>query len=246
MIYVDDRMGSAELAEPLQKMNLPVEVMRLDSADLVWEGRGEEDKSTLVGVEYKQLSECVQAMRTGRLQQQAERMQHAYEFRWLLIEGELLYDSRGRLLRRKGRREFVPIGGGMTIAEFWKRIFVLHLRRGLSPLFTKSQRDTLKVLECLYRVWTDQALDEHQSHIAIYQPPTPVPVNAFRQTLMTLPGVGFKISGAAEEAFSGSLARAFHGHIDVDEWANLQTKDKKGNVRRFGMKQAQAIKEYFK
>lgn len=245
MILVDYRAGSHELVAPLQQAGLPVEETTLPAGDVAFVGRGEKGKEVLIGVEYKKLSELVTSLRDERLQgHQLPKMDEAgYDHAWLLIEGELLYDATGKLQRRVKwpKRGFKPLPGGMTVGELLKRVTVLHLCGGLNPWWTQDRRQTVTWLEILYRTWTDKALDQHKSHLGIYHAPTLTPVSPERRTLMTLPGIGQRASGAVLERF-GSLHRALLAR--PEDWAEIETQDDKGNTRRLGMKLAVKVYEF--
>lgn len=242
MILVDYREGSKELAEPLVKMGLPVEVTELPFGDFAFTGRGPGGKSVDVGVEYKQLRECVSSLRTGRLQgHQLPGMRGTpplYDFAWLLIEGELRFNQRGVLLRRTGRREFKPMPGGMTISEFNKRLLDMHLQAGLVPWHTANEKESVEWIADLYRTWTDKAWEEHKAHIGMYHAPTLIPISDERRALCALPGVGAQVSKAAIEKF-GTVKKAMNAPLDA--WAGLTTTDEKGGSRRFGEKAAQRV-----
>ena len=246
MILLDYRQGSAELEDPLRALGLDIRLTKtpneLPYGDIAFEGRGEHEQPVQIGIEFKKLEELVGSLRSQRLQgHQAPGMQDSFDFRYLMIEGELLYDRRGVLQKRVGKRDFKPIAGGMGVGEFLKRVFVLHLKWGLNPLWTRTRRDSLKFIEMLYRVWTDQSLDEHKSHLGIYQPPAIVPINEFRQAVSgpLFPGISLKKSLAVERAFSGSLRRA--ACADIKTWAAIATRDKRGNTKKLGMKIAERI-----
>ena len=219
MILLDKRAGSHELKAPLTALGLPVEETTLDYGDLLFEGRGEQGKPVTVAIEYKKLSELVTSLRTGRLQGHQALGMQTFDFRWLLIEGELFYDKRGKLLRRKGRRAFLPMHGGMTVSELFKRLFVLQLRLGITPFLTPHRRDTLKFIEALYHTWTDQSLDEHKSHIAVYDPPTLIPLSDERKLYMRLPGIGVKTSKLIEQHFAAPY-QAFNA--SRNEWTAIE------------------------
>jgi ERCC4-type nuclease len=239
MLLVDPRDGSKELFTPLQAAGLPVELVTID-ADLAFIGKGYEGKSVDVGVEFKTLNECVAAMRTERLQGvQAPRMVDVYDYRYLLVEGELLFNKTGQLMRRAGKRTLRPLAGSMTLGEFLKRIHVLFLCSGMVFIHSHSRRETIRHIEALYRVWTDTNLDEHKSHLGVYSPPTPVPINEFRRAVMQWPGIGFRTSLAVEQKFNKSIRRA--SLATVQDWASITTTDERGRGRRFGEKAAQRI-----
>ncbi len=221
-LLVDRRQGSHELVKPLKKLGLPVEETTLESADVMFEGRGEGGRPVLVGIEYKKLGELVQALRTERLQgHQLLKMQAAYDFNYLLIEGEVLYGPSGILVQPSGYRrgQTRPIPGKMGVAELLKRLHTLHLRGGLNPLWSRSLPDTLQQITSLYRVWTDCALDEHKSHIAIYRPPALQPISQFRTFVQSLEGISFGTSKAIEAHFHGSIKAAVNA--SREEWLKI-------------------------
>jgi ERCC4-type nuclease len=243
MIFVDYRAGSKELIEPLRKLGVEVEKTTLDYGDLMWEGRGEKGAPVLVGVEFKQLRELVQALRSERLQgYQMKGMRDTYKYSYLMVEDPLMYDRGGMLLRRAGRHRLAPMAGQMTVQELLKRKNVLHLCGGLNPIFTQCRKDSLQEILALYRTWTDVDLDKHKSHIAAYEAPSLITISDVRRTLKTLPHIGNRASLAVEQHFGGNLARALNAHLD--EWAGIMIVDDKGKQRRLGLKVAQAIVEY--
>lgn len=243
MIFVDYRSGSAELAEPLQRKGLDVEITTLEFGDVAFEGRGEKGAPVTIGIEFKKLRELIQALRTQRLQgYQAVGMRPMFDFSYLFVEGELIYDRRGTLQRRKSSGRVVEMEGAMNVSEMFKRIFVLHLRGGMNPLFLSNRKDTIQAITDLYRTWTDQDLDKHKSHIAIYNPPSIIPISKERHTFCTFPHIGRKASAAVDEHFNGDIGKATNA--SVDEWAAIQVVDDKGRGRRLGLKVAQDIVNY--
>ena len=63
-------------------------------------------------------------------------------------------------------------------------------------------------------------------------------ISQFRQTISTLPGVGSKVSLAAQHRF-GSIRKAVNA--GAEEWARLATVDKQGRPHRVGAKDAERI-----
>lgn len=239
MLLVDYREGSHDLVAPLQRMGLPVEEVTLEFGDIAFEGKGNGGKPVSIGIEFKKLGECVGAMRSNRLcGHQLPGMRASYDYCWLLIEGELLYDKQGRLQRRAGRRNVKPLPGSMGISEYLKRMLVLHLRGGLNPWQAANRADSLKFIECLYRTWTDVALDDHKSHLAIYQAPPLLPISKTRKAFSAWDDIGFTVSRAVEERFGCVRAAA---NASVEEWAAITTTDKHGKSRKLGMKDATKI-----
>lgn len=240
MIYVDPRGGSCELVQPLKALGLPVDDSTyLPAGDLAFEGRGVGGAPVLVGIEYKKLPDFIASARTERLQGiQLPGMVDALDNKWLFIEGELLFDSRGKLLKRT-HRGLRPLEGGMDVGELLKRVFVFHLSGGLTPWWTRNQGDTVVSVQMLYRTWTDKNLDQHRSHLGAYTAPTLVPVSDERAVFMRFPHVGFKASLAVERHFEGNVKRAVNA--PAAEWAEIETRDDKGKVRRIGLANATKI-----
>lgn len=217
MIFVDDRAGSQELVVPLQKLGLPVEETHLDSADVMFEGRGVKGVPMLVGIEYKKLGELVQALRTERLQgHQLLKMRGAdtpdtsplYPFAYLLIEGVVTVDRQNYLMKPgKYGRPPKRLGGSMTENELEKRLATLHRCGGLLPVWSDCQRRTCAIIAAWYRTFTDRDLDQHVSHIAVYRPPSLVPLSEFRVFMQSIDGVSFVTSKAIEQYFGGKKAR---------------------------------------
>lgn len=241
MLLIDDRAGSKELATPLQKLGLPVELTRLEFGDVAFIGRGEKGADVSIGIEFKQLGELVSSFRSERLQGfQLIGMRDTYDYSYLFFEGSWLYDKQGLLQRRsKTTGKPVPLGGQMTISELLKRVFVMHLRGGLNPWPTTSRQDTLSSIRDLYRVWTDKSIDQHKSHIGMYVAPGLVPMSDVRRTFSTFPGIGRAASLAVDQYFGGNLARATSASIE--DWSNIRTLDDQGKPRRLGTKVAERV-----
>ena len=244
MLFVDYREGSKDLIKPLQAIGLPVEEVTLDFGDIAFTGRGNDGKPVEIGVEFKTLSELCSALRTERLTgHQLPGMRETFDYSWLLIEGELLFNAKGQLLRKSKFRSRKPklMEGSLGISEFNKRLLGLHISGGLTPWMTRTRTETLQWLAALYRTWTDKDLDQHDSHIGLYVAPTLVPISDTRQALCMYPGVGMAVSKAAIEKFK-SIKRA--STASVHEWAELSTVDKSGKSRKFGEKMARRVVDF--
>jgi ERCC4-type nuclease len=230
LILVDSAVGSKDLVEPLRALGLPVEPASID-ADIAFEGRGIKGATVCIGVEYKKLGELVGSLRSERLQgHQLLKMQNGFDFRWLLIQGEILTLDNGMLARRTSPTLRAPLGGSMTLMELYKRLITLQICGGLIPVFTETRAQSLAFIHALYRTWTDTDLDKHKSHIAIYEPAPLVPISQFRRTVATLPGIGLELSGRVEAQFS-CLEEAFTAPVST--WTQ---------VDGVGTKKAEAVR----
>lgn len=242
MIFVDYRAGSKELIDPLRTLGIEVEKTTLAFGDLMFTGRGLKGAAVDIGIEFKKLTELVESLRTERLQgYQMKGMRLQYDYSYLLIEGELLYDHTGALQKRKGRKK-VTLPGQMTAQELLKRKNVLHLCGGLNPIVAVNREDTLQEILALYRTWTDCDLDRHKSHIAMYEAPPLTPISDFRRTVRTFPHIGMKGSLAVEKYFGGNLKRAVMAPPNI--WASLETVDERGKKRRIGTANAERIVKF--
>ena len=220
MLLVDFRAGSAELLEPLRKMGLPAESGDIP-ADIAFEGRGEKGAPVMIGIEFKKLGELVQSLRTQRLQgYQLLKMREHFQFCYLLVEGDLRYDTKGQLLRRAGRQDFKRLPGAMGVSELLKRLCVLQLCGGLHTIWALTRVDSLHWISALYRTWTDCDLDQHKSHIAIYQAPTLAPVSEFRAFISRIDGISLRKSLTIEKHFGGSIRRAVNA--SKAEWMKVE------------------------
>ena len=217
-MLVDDREGSKQLHPLLLRMGLPAELTRLEFGDIAFEGCGEKGKPLQIGIEYKELGEAVSSMQSGRLAgHQAPGMLQTYDYRYLLIHGVFLHDKQGRMLRRTGRREFRPLQPEMSISEFNKRVHNLYTQFGL--VTTVLERDVVQWIVDTYHYWTDQNLDEHKSHLVVYDPPTLIPISDERALLMKLPGVGVKTSALVQARFGTILATV---KASKEDWQSIE------------------------
>jgi ERCC4-type nuclease len=196
--------------------------------DYAWIGRGEGGKEVHVGIERKEIHDLLSSLRSGRLAgHQLEGMVNTYEFRWLLVEGEWRVDRKG-LIRTNSRGVWRVAPGHWTEDELTKQLATLAHRGGLNLWRTRDLRHSAKWMAAYYRWWTDTDFDDHKSHLVIYHPPSIVPVSQFRQTVTTLPGIGFKLSILVEGMF-GTLRRAFTANAAA--WEAIPGVGRKTSVR---------------
>lgn len=246
MLLIDNRDGSCELVEPLRKRGLPVRDLRMPFGDLAWVGRGVKGAAVTVGIEFKKLGELVDSLRTERLQgYQMGGMRDEFDYSYLLVEGELLYDRQGTLLRKatyRGRTHLEPLPGQMSVGELLQRLNVLHLLGGLTPILSPCREDTLQIVSALYRTWTDKDLDQHRSHLALYNAPPLFPISEWRVTFKTFPKIGMRASKAVAEHFGNNLALATAA--SVEEWAAIEVIGDNGKPRKLGKAAAREIVAY--
>jgi ERCC4-type nuclease len=251
MILVDRRVGSKELAVPLEKAGLPVfrnkdkSLPELDFGDVAFSGRGTKGSSVDISIELKTLTDFVGSVRSGRLAgHQLPGLRAAYDHAWLVIEGRWHTDDKGNVVTWQGQsRGLRPLPGNMSASELEKHVLTFELCGGLHTRYTNSRQDTVRFIANLYRWWTDQALDHHTSHMAVHDQPTLVPISPWRHAFCKLPGIGVKSSKAVAEHFENSLARA--ACAGVTEWSNIEVHDEStGKTRRLGVSTAERITRF--
>ncbi len=242
MLLVDSRAGSQDLVKPLAKILGAgnVEETTLDYGDLAFEGRGAKNTSVLVGIEHKRLADIVACIRDGRFSgHQLPGMRKTYEFSWLMIEGEWRADPASGLITQSAKfGGWRPIPGKMRASEFEKHILTFELCGGVRVRYTNTRADSVRAIADLYRWFTDKAMDAHSSHLAVHEPVTLREVSKVQKALMAWPGVGYKLSRAAENAF-GSVNQACRA--TMPDWAALET-----DGRRFGEANAQKLVNFLR
>lgn len=238
MILVDRRedsrsKGSNGLWDDLKKTSLPVEQTTLDGGDLMFIGQGPEGEEVTVGLEFKKIRDLLTSIRTKRLPGHQVFKLQPYDFRYLLVEGEWRGNKEGMVSVRSKRGEWAQVPGRFSAAELDKTLLGLPLRAGIYVWPTATRRETVRWIQSLYRNFTDGKWTDHSSHIAVYRPPTLVPISDFRTTVSTFPAVGVKTSLAVERHFGGSIRRAVKAR--AAQWAEIDG---------IGKKNAQRIDEF--
>lgn len=232
MILVDPQgPKGAFLLKPLLDAGLPAQQADppLHAGDLAFTGRGANGTTVTVGIEFKRLdsssTDLIQSLRSGRLSgEQLPKMQ-SYDERWLLIEGQWRHNDKGLITVYKGKfRGWQPAPGKMFASELENRLLTAHRLGGLNVRHCNTRADSIRFITALYRWWNDRALDQHRSHLAVYDAPTFRAISDSVAALMRWPGVGDKAAAAAIKEF-GSVRDAATAH-ELD-WANLEVSGKK-------------------
>ena len=253
MLLVDTAIGSKELAEPLRRAGLPVDVTHLEFGDVVFGGRGEKGTKLYVGIELKKIGEFVESLRSGRFTgHQLLGLCRDFDRRYLILEGDYHHDSRGRAVVFRGKGRPQPLRGVTTAVAFEREILNIQTRGGVWVRHTTTRRDTLRVIEAIYRYWTDKSLDEHKSHMAIYAPDFDrgllTPTSNFRKIVAyILPGCGLQVSKAVEERCMTNGKPSLRKLLGLDEkqWAEIASKtvgkDGAVKLRKLGEARARQI-----
>jgi hypothetical protein len=256
MLFVDTAVGSKDLVQQFRDMGLPAEPTHLSYADVAFEGRGNDDKHVMVGIELKKMTaksgDLMDSLRSGRLA--GHQMlgltgeDRLYDYAWLLIEGAWQIGKQGETLlpvRRNYRTVWEPARGGMHASEMEKRILTLELLGGVRVRHTSARPATLHFIGALYRWFTDTTMDRHTTHLVDHEPLGFIKLSEFRRAVMKWPGVGVRFSRPVEQHFAGSIRAA--ANADAQEWAGIVHYDQKQNKsRRFGIKSAEAVVRFLR
>ena len=221
MLLVDSRVGSIDLATPLSKHRLVVEVTHLQFGDVAFCGSGQLGPVD-VGIELKTIGDLANSFRTGRLQgHQVPGLMRAYDHVWLIVEGTWKVGAHGELLvyRRNGKLE--PLPGKFTVGEFEKRLLTVEMMSGgkLHVRHTFTRRETVEAIASLYRWWCDRTLNEHKSNLVAHMPPLHAGLSDFRKAVVVWPGIGIERSKAVEDHFGGKLIAA--ANATEAEWLKI-------------------------
>lgn len=255
MILVDTSTGSNELVEPLEKLGLPVKAKKMDFGDLVFYGRGVDGEPLKIGIEYKKLGELCQSLMSKRFQgHQLLGLTKGFDRRYLLIEGDWHHTDKGVVIQYRGK-QMRPVPGAPSAVVLEQELLNIATRGGCVVVQRSTRRDCLRWVLATYRYWTDKDLDEHKSHLAMYAPDLDrgllTPPTDFRKAMtVLLPNIGYAISKTLEDAVGGTdTSRRVKLHrtlaLTLEQWARLETVDRKGGKKRLGAARAQQIMEAF-
>lgn len=235
-LLVDPRAGSDRLVGPLRDRGLAVSAERLSSADVAWIGRGERGSPVPVGVEYKTIEEVLQCIHSGRFaDSQLPLLQEDWSQAWLLVEGEWKSGRSGELLVRHGYREwrapgYGPRKGTWMYHELEHWLMTVQTRGGIHIARAKTLLASAEWLHLCYSWWTSKDLDEHKSHLKLFeQQPHTYRVSQREVTdevrvAAQLPGIGWEGAWAAAERF-----KTVEGMVGapLDHWAKLKIGSKR-------------------
>ena len=248
MLFVDKAVGSNVLVEPLRALGLTVEPAHLDYADVEFAGRGEKNEPVMIGVELKRLNELTSDWERFA-GEQVPKMVNNYAHRYLLWEGVWTANKRGVLLQRSGRRTFKPVHGNPVASQLRKKLITIEMCAGIHVHHVDAQGrhkqwsvETVRYLHDLYRWWTDDAMDEHKSHIVNYQAQGLIPLNPQEHALAAWPGLSSKKAKPVARHFKNSIRRACVAPID--EWAEIEVVGEDKKARRIGSKLAEKLDKF--
>jgi len=203
----------------------PLEIGELGYGDVSILGNGPEGCPTLVGVEYKKLSDLCQCIDNGRLiGHQLPGMLECYQDVWLLVEGIWKEGRFGEVL--------VPAGSGWKPLKSGKGSFshlamegfllTLQIKLQVKVKLTGTTSQTVAWLSALNRWWTGKEWEEHRAHLAFDNSAALSLVSRptlLRRMAKELPGIGWDRSG--------HVSRHFRSVVDMvnapkEEWEGIK------------------------
>lgn len=173
MIYLDPRVGSGHLEEPLRKAGLAVTVQRMKSGDIAWHGnyRGE---AAWIGVEVKNVSDLVSSITTKRLTAgQIPKMLSAYDVIYLVILGRMKPSPTGAIMTGRWGKWFEP----PTYLSWraWRKMECTFRHVvGLHIVYLEDEKDLCEWVAA-ESSWFEEPWTSHKSHIQVKQLPKTLP-----------------------------------------------------------------------
>lgn len=241
-IFLDKRSGSINLETDLKSHNVDV-VQCLHDSDIEFLGYGPNEELMTIGVEYKLINDCVDAMTTGRLTgTQLARMVKTYQRWYLLIEGRLRTAADGVLEHSPAGLpgKWFPVQGrkgrGWTAKEFWGRVASLEEFWGCRVHVSQTIEESAAwLVDTLYRYWT-RPYSSHSSWAqwdqsrlngpklnveAMLGPTSELPL--VQKWARDIDGIGVGKAGYVAQHFKSGLALAI---ATEDEWAKVSWVEK--------------------
>ena len=171
MMFLDSRVGSKDLLDPMRRFGIPVELTTLDYGDATWLGKGP-DGPLPVGVELKTIGDLLSSLVSGRLTgHQIPGMVQQYHQVWLVVEGMVKPDRETGELQQFRGSGWRPIELGrrrFTYHDFSAFLATLETKAGVHVRQTEGRWETACLLASLYR-WWQKDWESHRGHLAVVQ-----------------------------------------------------------------------------
>ena len=206
-ILVDERVGSVDLLGPLQALHLPTQSMKLESADIAFEGNGP-DGPMLIGIERKRIKDLLDSKRSGRLAgHQLPNLLRDYQTVYLVVEGPYRPNPQTGVLETIIRGSWEPIRlgkEGFPASELNGFLIGLEQMAGVKIRWTFNRGETAYLIHNMW-TWWGVPWEDHGSLNVIYTPPPPtvqfVKPSFERRVAAQLDGIGWEKSKQVEDRF---------------------------------------------
>ena len=204
MIFIDDRIGSKELADLINNAILT----SLEFGDCMFYGNGR-DGEVEIGIERKRIGDLVNSIMTGRLSghQLPGLISHYYRV-YIIVEGILREDPVTKELQIwiTGNKWGHMDRGGRKFAlrDVWNYLSTLEIMTGVIVRQTRNAGDTARHIEYL-KHWWDKPWDQHHGHLQLHKLTSPTVYlekpSLLRRIASELPGIGWARARAVDENF---------------------------------------------
>jgi ERCC4-type nuclease len=232
MLWIDQRVGSVEMAKFLAMIKLPIEVTTLGYGDFAFLGNGEGGVPVSIGIERKALTDWVSSFYSGRFAgHQVPGLLQCYQVVYVVIEGIWRVDVQtGLVMVPKGASgkktlwEPLEAGGnkGLLYRDMEETFLTFEHKAGILFRRTGNKPETCRFLNALYHWWTDKQWEEHRSHLRFktldVDKALLVKPSLCRQMAATLPGIGWVKSGEVASHFKTVYAMVQAGE---QEWTTI-------------------------
>jgi ERCC4-type nuclease len=217
-IYIDDRVGSADLADYFPPET--VHVTRLDYGDAMFGGFGPDNSLLQVGIEIKAIGDLITSIENGRLVgHQLPGLQEYYNVVYLIIEGLYRVDmDTDHIQTFAGHWRDYSFGNRVWLGkglESWQ--ISMEMLAGLKIRTSTSRADSARVISSLYH-WFTKEWDQHTALNVINKSQIQRKASLLRTIASVLPGIGWKRSGAVERHFPTVRAMV---NAPVEDWTSI-------------------------
>lgn len=164
MMDIDNRVGAMSLAG---LVTVPRRLVRLQYADVAWEGNGPDGVPVHIGIERKALLDLLNSMVSGRLSgHQLIGLTNSYNYVYVLVEGMWRPRPKDGILERRSGKDWKEVAMGkrrFMYRDVANYLNTLAVRAGVTVWRTADIRESAAWLDSLYK-WWNKPWDQHSSH----------------------------------------------------------------------------------
>ena len=236
-IQIDSRAGSNKLITKFEEGE--AELAILEFGDIAFFGQGPDDDVWYIGIEYKNLEDVCQCIKSGRfVGTQLPGMMRLYDVCFLLIEGIGLLDYRtGQFSKRLGKMNY---GFGLPYSAYENFLTSVAVHSALAgkPCIVKraaNVQETIAVVRAIYS-WFQKPWDQHTNinrpdltkiqrvayelELIKAEPGTDdYPQYILRKQLYQIQGIGWEVAGAVANKF-GTMENTLR--VGQKEWESIE------------------------
>lgn len=173
MIYIDNRVGSADLF-PYFPKGL-ASLTTLDYADAAFMGNGPDSQTWFIGIERKRISDLINSMCSGRLSgHQLPGLHNSYNCIYLVVEGIWRPSPKDGTIEIPVHKRWVTLRLGSRVfmaREVYNYLNTLSLLGGVHVWAgSASPRETANYIQSIFSWWNSKPFEDHKSLDVAYSP----------------------------------------------------------------------------